>query len=121
MTQSVDFNDILYVLITVALPLLLRFVYQIVSVKVADTKFASAVKSVFSAVEYVSQTYVDSLKQSGDFDAEAQRLALAKAKDAALETMESGVRKWLEKSFDDVDLWLTVQIESAVKASKEMV
>ena len=116
--ENITINDILYVLITAALPLVLRFVYQLVSAKVADSKYASAVNAVFSAVEFVNQTYVDALKEAGSFDAEAQAVALEKAKSAALETMEIGTRKWLEKSFADMDNWLTVQIESAVKASK---
>ena len=116
--MNVTINDILYVLITIALPLVLRYAYQLVSTKVAGTQYANAVSAVFSAVEYVNQTFVDALKEAGDFGKEAQAVALQKAKDAALETMAAGTRKWLEKSYTDLDSWLTVQIESAVKASK---
>ena len=116
--NTITINDILYVIITVAQPIVLRFVYQMVSAKVADTKYENAVNSVFCAVEYVNQTFVDSLKESGNFDEKAQELAFMKAKEAALETMEASTRKWLEKSFDDIDGWLTVQIESAVKSAK---
>lgn len=116
--ENITINDILYMLITVALPLVLRYAFQFVSVKVADTQYANAVNAVLSAVDYVNQTFVDSLKESGCFDKEAQELALQKAKDAALETMEAGTRKWLEKSYIDLDNWLTVQIESAVKSAK---
>lgn len=116
--ENITINDILYVLITVALPLVLRYAYQLVSVKVAGTQYANAVNAVFSAVDYVNQTFVDSLKEAGNFDTAAQAVALRKAKDAALETMEAGTRKWLEKSYADLDSWLTVQIESAVKSAK---
>lgn len=116
--DNVTINDILYMLLTVAVPLLLRYVYQLVTAKVADTKYSRAVDAVYSAVEYVNQTFVDTLKASGSFDKESAVLAFEKARDAALETMETSTRKWLEKSFDDLDGWLAVQIESAVKGVK---
>lgn len=116
--ESITINDILYALITVALPLVLRYVYQLVAVKVAGTQYANAVAAVFSAVDYVNQTFVDSLKESGNFDAEAQKQAFLKAKEAALETMQASTLKWLEKSYVNLDEWFTVQIESAVKAAK---
>lgn len=115
---NITINDILYVLITIALPMVLRYAYQLASVKVAGTQYANAVNAVFSAVDYVNQTFVDSLKESGCFDMEAQAIALQKAKDAALNTMQASTRKWLEKSYTDLDGWLTVQIESAVKSAK---
>lgn len=111
-------NDILYALITVMIPLVLKYVFQLVSLKVADSKYASAVNAVFNAVGYVNQTFVDSLKESGCFDDKAKKLAFEKAKDAAIATMSVSTRKWLEKSIENLDAWLDVQIENAVKASK---
>ena len=116
--DNITINDILYVVLTAAVPLILRYIYQFVSAKVADTKYASAVDAVFNAVEYVNQTFVDSLKQSGNFDENAKTAAFLKAKEATLEIMDSGTKKWLEKTHKDLDEWLTVQIESAVKAVK---
>ena len=116
--MTVTINDILYAVLTVMLPLLVRFAYQFVSAKLADSKYAKAVNAVYHSVEYVMQTFVDSLKTSGNFDKEAQAHAFEMAKEAALETMDAATRKWLEKSYTDLDAWLTVQIESAVKTSK---
>lgn len=115
---NITINDILYVILTAAVPLVLRYIYQLVSAKVADTEYEKAVIAVFSAVEYVNQTFVDSLKQSGSFDQEAQQHAFNMAKEAALTSMEASTKKWLEKSFMDLDAWMTVQIESAVKGAK---
>lgn len=116
--ENVTMNDILYVILTAVLPLLMTYLYQLVSVKVEDSKSADAISAVFKAVSYVNQTFVDSLKASGNFDAEAQKLAFNKAKDAALEIMSASTKAWLKKSYDNLDEWLTVQIEAAVKVSK---
>jgi len=116
--NNVTINDIFYVLLTVAIPLLLRYAHQIVSAKTSGQNYAAAVDAVFSAVEFVNQTFVESLKSSGSFDKAAQEKALVLAKGAALDLMEDSVYKWLEKSFVDLDEWLTVQVESTVKAVK---
>lgn len=111
-------NDIFYALLTVVLPLVLRFAYQIVTAKVNGTRYENAIEAVFAGVMSVNQTYVDALKEEGDFDIEAQRLALERAKSAALDLMERSTVKWLERAHDNADAWLTVQIERAVKEMK---
>lgn len=116
--MTITINEIFYAIITVVLPLALKLAYQYVSLKVANTEYANAIDAVYSAVDFVNQTFVDSLKQAGNFDKESQEQAFMKAKEAALYTMEASARKWLEKSVVDIDEWLTVQIESAVKGAK---
>lgn len=116
--EQITMRDILYAVLTVVLPLMLRYAYQLLAMKIAESKHADAVDAVYTAVDYVMQKFVDSLKQSGCFDEEAQRKAYLKAKDAALEIMEDSTRKWLEKTQVNLDAWLEVQIEAAVKAAK---
>ena len=116
--MEVTVNDILYVVLTAAVPLVLRYVYQVVAAKLADSKYRSAVDAVFRAVEFINQTFADSLKQSGSFDKEAQLHAFTAAKDAALSIMSNATREWLEKTYTDLDSWLEVQIEAAVRVTK---
>ena len=116
--ENITINDILYALITVALPLVLRYAYQLVSAKLAATKYADAVESIYASVSYVNQTFVDSLKDAGSFDEEAAQQAFHMAKTAALECMKTSTYKWLVKTYTDLDTWMEVQIESAVKSSK---
>lgn len=118
MMNAVTLNDILYVVLTAAVPLVLRYVAQLVSAKVQNSKYESAVNAVLSAVEYVNQTYVDALKKAGQFDNTAQAEALMKAKEAALAIMDDRTREWIAKTYVGLDKWLTVQIEATVKAVK---
>ncbi len=116
--MGLTINDVLYAMITVMLPLLLRFVWQYVAVRTTDSKYADALNSVFSAVDYVNQTFVDALKDKGCFDEEAQTYALTMAKDAAIDLMGASTRRWLERAVTDLDSWLTMQIEARVKSTK---
>ena len=116
--NPVTLNDIFYVVLTAAVPMVLRFIWQYCAAKYADSKYSDAINAVFAAVEYVNQTFVDTLKREGSFDEHAKIRAFTDAKDAALEIMSKSTLAWLEKTHADVDNWLTVQIEAAVKAVK---
>lgn len=116
--MEVTISDILYIVLTVLVPLALRFVWQFISAKVADSKYAAALNSIYNAVEYVNQTFVDALKEKGCFDEEAQTYALTMAKEAALNLMTNSTYQWLMGSVSNLDEWLTMQIEAAVKTVK---
>ena len=116
--MEITINDIFYVVLTLVAPMVLKILWQYVAAKVSNSHYAGAVNCVFAAVDYTNQVFVDSLKQSGSFDSEAQKAAFTKAKDVALELMEASTIKWMEKTFDSVDSWLEIQIEAAVKEVK---
>lgn len=64
------------------------------------------------------QTYVDSLKESGTFNAQAQSTALLKAKEIALSQMTAEVKECIIKNYGDIENWLTTQIEATIKLIK---
>lgn len=117
--DNITINDILYVVLTAAVPLVVRYAWQFFSAKYADSKYSDAINTVFSVVEAVNQQFVDTLKQEGNFDANAQVKAFVTAKDTALDLMSKSTLHWLEKNYADVDEWLTIQIEAAVKRAKK--
>lgn len=78
----------------------------------------SATTIVTNAVGLVAQTYVDSLKASGSFDEEAQRTALAKAKDTALSQMNQDVKDYITTTYGNLENWLTTQIEATIYFEK---
>ena len=116
--MEITTNDILYAVLTIIAPMALKLLWEYVDTKTDNSRYSDAVNSVFAAVVYTNQVFVDSLKEAGSFDAEAQEDAFIKAKNTALELMEEGTRRWLERTFDSMDDWLEVQIEAAVKEVK---
>ena len=73
--DKVSFNDILYVVLTVVVPVVAVYLRQLIMTKINGTKYERAVEAVLDAVEYVQQTFVDSLKKSGNFDTNSLRLS----------------------------------------------
>ena len=123
-------NDILInvisaVVTTVLLPLITwagTKLIQYIGTKVKNEKAAAllttATTIVLNAVRSVFQTYVESLKASGSFNAEAQKTALSKAKDIALSQLGDDLKEYISSTYGNLDGWLTNQIESTINLLK---
>ena len=118
--------NILSVVVTaVILPLISYAGTRLISYlnsKIKDEKakefLSQATTVVTNAVRAVFQTYVDSLKKSGNFGAEAQLEALNKAKDIALSQLSEEVKDYITKNYGDINNWLTTQIEATINLLK---
>ena len=71
-----------------------------------------------SATRAVFQTYVESLKAEGKFDAHSQVVALERAKDIALNQMKDDVKEYIVANYGNLDSWLTTQIEATINLLK---
>lgn len=84
----------------------------------ARLQLTVATNIVKNAVLTVFQTYVDSLKASGTFNAQAQSTALLKAKEIALSQMTAEIKEYIINNYGDLETWLTTQIEATIKLLK---
>lgn len=75
--------------------------------------------TVSKAVKAVNQTYVDSLKQSGEFTREAQKQALEKAYSAVISALSEDAFNYLNSAAMDFDNYLNTLIEAQVLDSKK--
>ena len=119
--MEITLNEVLYTLITCALMIVVRFGVQLIRTKTAEIKNAEVqqmIDNIGDIVIMVSQTFVDSLKESGNFDKEAQAKAFNMAKTAALNGMSDSIKKYIDKYCGGLDEWLRIQIEAWVKKNK---
>ena len=89
-------------------------------IKNAETakQLATATQIVTNATRAVFQTYVESLKAEGKFDAYSQVMALERAKDIALNQMKEDVKEYIVANYGNLDSWLTTQIEATINLLK---
>lgn len=73
---------------------------------------------ILSVVMKISQTYVDSLKASGTFDEAAQKKAFNDAKEEIMSLLNEDAKDVIKILYNDVENWIAVQIESAVRRIK---
>lgn len=119
--MEITLNEVLYTLITCALMVVVRFGVQLIRTKTAEiknTEVQQMIDNIGDIVIMVSQTFVDSLKESGNFDKEAQAEAFNMAKTAALNGMSDSMKKYIDKYCGGLDEWLRIQIEAWVKKNK---
>lgn len=92
------------------------------SEKIKDEKAAAFLKRaceiVLNAVRSVFQTYVESLKNSGSFNQDAQAIAFNKAKAIILNQMTQELKTFIITNYGDLDEWIRNQIEASINLLK---
>ena len=75
-------------------------------------------KTITDCVIATNQTYVDSLKSQGKFDAEAQKKAFNITLTAVLSILNDEAKEYLTAIYGDLNTYITKQIEAAVNKNK---
>lgn len=78
----------------------------------------AATSAVSSTVKATYQTYVENIKGTDAWTVEAQKLALAKAVEAAKAQMSAEVQAYIKENYGDVETWLTNAIEAEIYTLK---
>ena len=126
-------NYCLYVILTIILPVVAKYVVDLIKTKIKESNVIEeatknenvsnlvkdALSDVMDAVLYVNQTFVDTLKAKGEFTESAWTEAKQKAYHAALLTISEESKKTIEKIYGSFDKWLHLKIESSVNMAKK--
>jgi hypothetical protein len=75
-------------------------------------------ETISNAVLATTQTYVESLKKQGKFDAEAQKIAFQQTYEAVMRVLTADAIKYITASVGDLETYITNKIEADVKLSK---
>jgi hypothetical protein len=82
-------------------------------------KYTTMLADTISAcVLATNQTYVESLKKQGKFDAEAQKIAFNTTLEAVLGILSDDAKEYLSEAFGDLNAYITSQIEASVNVNK---
>lgn len=122
-------TTLVQVVVIPAIPVLVAYLVKYLKAKTEQTTtkinnelvrtyLQEATDAVLQAVTYTAQTYVDSLKKQGKFDAEAQKIAFNTAKNIALQLLTTEAKQMIEDLYGDLMLWLETKIEQTVKEQK---
>lgn len=122
-------REVLYLIITGIMPLLIVYAINFLKVKIKEQeesldneqliKYIDAgVDAISKAVISVNQTYVDTLKKQGKFDAEAQSTAKQMAIDKAKELITTDSKNAITTLYNDFEAYLNEAIEALVRENK---
>lgn len=95
---------------------------SLIKQKVQDKKISSALErvnqSVSDAVKYTAQTFVNDLKEKGEFTEEQKRLAFNTALEKAKAVLGEEVKSTITNFIGDIDEIIKVKIESEIASTK---
>jgi hypothetical protein len=122
-------SDIFEVCVLPLLGVLTMYIIKFIQVKsteitnkvdndLIDKYVAMLAITIENCVIATNQTYVESLKQAGKFDAEAQKTAFNMTKNAVMTILSDEAKKYLENAVGDLNEYITQQIEATVKVNK---
>lgn len=76
--------------------------------------------TIADAVLATTQTYVESLKNEGKFDEEAQKIAFQKTYEAVMKVLTNDAIKYITESVGDLETYVVNKIEAEVKLTKTL-
>ena len=85
---------------------------------VLDKYLEMLANTISKCVVATNQTYVESLKKEGKFDAEAQKVAFEKTYDAVMSIISIDMIDYLTEFVGDFETFLMQSIEAEVNANK---
>ncbi len=75
-------------------------------------------QTIIDCVIATTQTYVESLKKQGAFDADAQKLAFTKTYTNVMKILSEDAKEYLQEAMGDLEAYVYNKIESQVKLTK---
>ena len=89
--------------------------------EIEQNKYTALISdTIIQCVIATNQTYVETLKKEGKFDAEAQEKAFEITKQAVLGVLSNQARDFIEITYGDVEAWLNQQIEASINTYKKV-
>lgn len=124
--------EIMEVVVIPLLGILTAYVVKLVNAKIEDInkerdnvleeKYLTMLGATISdCVTATTQTYVESLKKQGKFDAEAQKEAFNQTYTAVMNILSEEAKKYLTVAVGDLNLYITQKIEAEVNVNKTTV
>ena len=87
-----------------------------------EKKYINMLNNTISDCDIATtQTYVDTLKKQGAFDAEAQKVAFTMTYEAVVKLLTDEATEYLNEAVGDLNLYITQKIESEVNLNKTII
>lgn len=87
-----------------------------------EAKYITMLNNTISdCVIATTQTYVDTLKKQGAFDAEAQKAAFTMTYESVIKLLTDEATDYLNEAIGDLNLYITQKIEAEVNLNKTVV
>ena len=114
--------QIIMAVISAALVVLIRYGITYLSTRTKDNKIQLALQELqtvlIDGVQYTEQTFVDPMKENGEWDCDAQKAALQKAAEYVVQNLTKSTKKLVASDKDDLQTWVEQKVESYIRSLK---
>lgn len=114
--------EIAVVAMSTAITVLIRYGIAYLSANTKDRKVQLALQELqtvmIDGVQYTEQTFVAPMKESGEWDCDAQKAALQKAAEYVVQNLTKYTKKLVASDKDDLQTWIEQKIESYIRSMK---
>ena len=132
MEWPVIIGELFKVVLIPLLGLLVKYFSQFVHIKSEELKqknddatyqkyITMLDSTIVNVVTATQQTYVDSLKAQGKFDAEAQKEAFKRSYEGIMAVLGDEAKKYLESAVGDLNAYINNAIECQVNVNKTLI
>lgn len=116
-------NTIVMVVVLPLITILANYLIKFIDAKIDGVKAKTtnettqkyldiAEKTLTQCIQNTTETFVKTAKESGEFNQETAEKAYQMSKDMFLQTISKDVQEAIQSSYNDVDAWLKIAIES---------
>ena len=109
---------VLKVLVMIAIPLATAWVGKYLKNASALKLLDNLKQTIMDIVEQTNENFVNSLKEQGKFDADAQKLAWEMSKEQIMEILNDSTKNAILLIYGDLDAWINSQIIGSVTELK---
>lgn len=129
MEWAVIVEEIFRIVLIPLLGIIAKYFIQFINIKAEELKqkkddalyqkYISMLNdTIVNAVTTTNQTYVDSLKAQGKFDAEAQAVAFEKTYQSVVAVLGEEAQRYLSEAIGDLNEYIRTSIERQVSVNK---
>lgn len=115
---SIVVTTIVLPLISIAGTKLIKYIGEKTKDQTATRILTNITGIVERAVRTIFQTYVDSLKKSGEFDKDAQIRAYNLAKQEVMVELNQEAKEFISQNYGDINTFIRNQIEATINLLK---
>ena len=119
---AIIWQIVLIVILPVLTSILTYAAKTFIDIKIEEIKdkkvkkvLSQVTDTIINSVDTVQQTFVEDLKKNGEFTKAAQEQALEKASQMIREQLTNEVKQVIVDNYNDIEMFITSQIESYIK------
>lgn len=120
--KEILFDNLIKLVFSIATTIIVPMIFAWLKSKCQNERIQSlltdAENAVSASVDYIEQTFVKSMKDSGKWDSDAMKVAMSEATENAVNMLLSSSKDLLERNGVDVREYIVTKIEAYIQSKK---